>query len=149
MDKNRILIDLSESDRTRFGKEDFGKQSVPQKVFSGVWAVEAEVNNGDFSQYFLNSSSETASFAAEALDSIGAPRTADICRRAIHCAFPAGLPSTPEAISSAAADFSDEVLDKLDALDSEFFAYPHDLRDLLFAYVTAHPEEFGELPQPE
>jgi hypothetical protein len=34
-------------------------------------------------------------------------------------------------------------------LDSEFFAYPHDLRDLLFAYVTAHPEEFGELPQPE
>jgi len=34
-------------------------------------------------------------------------------------------------------------------LDSEFFAYPHDLTDLLFTYVSTHPEEFGELPQPE
>ncbi len=149
MDKNGILIDLSESERTKLGKEDFASQTVPQKVFSSVWAVEAEVNNGGFSQYFLNSSSETASFVAEAFDSIGAPRTADICRRAISCAFPAGLPSTPEAISSAAAAFPDEVLDQLGVLDSEFFAYPHDLTDLLFGYVSAHPEEFGELPQPE
>jgi len=64
------------------------------------------------------------------------------------CAFPAGLPPTPEEISSAAADLSDETLDKLGALDDEFFAYPHDLTDLLFAYVCAHPEEFGTLPQP-
>ena len=53
----------------------------------------------------------------------------------------------PEAISSAAADFAGVTLDELAALDSEFFAYPHDLTDLLFAYVAAHPEEFGELPQ--
>src|ERR1700719_2835462 len=101
MNKNAILVDLSESERTKFGKADFEKQSVPQKVFSSVWAVESEVNNGGFSQYFLNRSAETAAFVAEALDIIGAPRTAGICRRAIHCAFPAGLPSTPEAISSA------------------------------------------------
>jgi hypothetical protein len=149
MDKNGILVDLSESERTKFGKEDFGTQSVSQKVFSSVWAVESEVNNGGFSQYFLNSSCETASFVAEALDSIGAPLTADICRRAITSAFPGGLPSTPEAIYSAAAAFPDETLDKLGLLDSEFFEYPHDLTDLLFAYVSAHPEEFGELPQPE
>src|SRR5258708_26400252 len=100
MDKNSILIDLSESKRTKFGKEDFETQSVPQKVFSSVWAVESEVNNGGFSQYFLNSSAETSAFVAEALEAIGAPRTADICRRAIACAFPDGLPSTPEEISS-------------------------------------------------
>jgi hypothetical protein len=122
-------------------------QSVPQKVFSSVWAVESEVNNGGFSQYFLNASAETASFVAEALEAIGAPRTADICRRAITTAFPAGLPPTPEEISSAAADISDGALDKLGALDTEFCAYPHDLTELLFAYVYAHPEEFGTLPQ--
>jgi hypothetical protein len=133
MDKNGILIDLSESDRTKFGKEDFASQSVPQKVFSSVWAVEAEVNNGGFSQYFLNDSSQTAPFVAEALDLIGAPRTADICRRAIHYGFPAGLPSTPEAISLAAGDFPDRVLEELGELDSEFFTYPHDLTNLLFA----------------
>jgi hypothetical protein len=145
--KNHILISLSESDKTQFGKQDFATQSTPQQVFSSVWAVEAEVNNGGFSQYFLNDSCETAVFVAKALDTIAAPQTADICRRAIANAFPAGLPPTPKAISTAAADFPDEVLEQLAALDNEFFAYPHNLTNLLFSYVSKHPEEFGELPK--
>jgi hypothetical protein len=149
MTKNGILISLSESPKTKFGKEDFASQSIPQKVFSAIWAVESEVNNGGFSQYFLNSSSETAAFVEEALDTIGAPKTADICRRAIACAFPDGLPATKEGISSAAADFSDGVLEELEPLDQEFFAYPHDLTGLLFAYVSKYPEEFGPLPKPD
>jgi len=83
------------------------------------------------------------------LKTIGAPRTAEICRRAIDCAFPEGLPANPEAISLAASDFSDEIREKLDALDQEFFQYPHDLSGLLFAYVSKHPEDFGELPEPD
>ena len=78
MDKNNILIDLSESKKTKFGKEDFALQSLPQKVFSTIWSVESEVNNGGFSQYFLNSSAETASFVVEALETIGAPTAASI-----------------------------------------------------------------------
>jgi len=143
MNKDGILIDLSESDKTKFGKEDFSAQSI------SIWAIESEVNNGGLSQYFLNSSCETAGFVAEALDMIGAPRTADICRRAVATAFPAGLPSTPDAISLAASDFSDETEDKLAALDKEFFGYPHDLTKLLFAFVSKHPAEFGELPEPD
>ena len=45
--------------------------------------------------------------------------------------------------------FSDETEDKLDALDKEFYRYPHNLTELLFAYVAKHPEEFGELPKPD
>jgi Domain of unknown function (DUF4375) len=62
MNKNEILIDLSESEITRVGKEEFSEQSFPQKVFSAIWEVESEVNNGGFSQYFLNDSAESASF---------------------------------------------------------------------------------------
>ncbi|HEX4756996.1 MAG TPA: DMP19 family protein [Terracidiphilus sp.] len=149
MDKNGILIALSESEKTKFGKEDFDNQSIPQKVFSSIWAVESEVNNGGFSQYFLNFSSETAGFVTEALETIGAPKTADICRRAIATAFPDGLPLNPETISSVASDFSVETERKLDALDREFYQYPHDLTKLLFSYVSKHPEEFGELPEPD
>jgi len=147
--KNHILIRLSESPQTKFGKEDFTSQSVPQKVFSALWEVESEVNNGGFSQYFVNSSAGSAHFVADALRMIGAPKTADICERAIDTAFPAGLPKSEEAIRSAAADFSDEVLEKLEPLDQEFFSYPHNLTDLLFAYVSQHPEEFGTLPKPD
>jgi hypothetical protein len=149
MTKNHILIRLSESEQTKFGKEDFARQSVPQKVFSAIWAVESEVNNGGFSQYFLNGSGESTPFVVEALETVGTPKTADICKRAIVTAFPAGLPQSEEAIRSAAADFPDEVLEKLEALDQEFFSYPHDLTDLLFAYVSEHPEEFGSLPKPD
>jgi hypothetical protein len=73
MNKNSILVELSESEKTKFGKEDFVSQS----------------------------SAETASFVAQALEAIGAPLTADICRRAIASAFPDGLPPTPDAISAA------------------------------------------------
>jgi hypothetical protein len=96
VDKDQQLIALSESERTDFGKKDFSSQSVPQKVFSAIWAVESEVMNGGFSQYFLNSSCETAGFVIEAMDQIGAERTASICRRAIETAFPEGCRPIPK-----------------------------------------------------
>jgi len=102
MDKNKFLIDLSETDRTDFGKKKFSEQSHPQKVFSAIWAVESEVNNGGFAQYFENESGETAHFVAEALDTVEAPLTAAICRRAISTAFPDGLPEAPGAIGITA-----------------------------------------------
>jgi len=146
MNKNSILIDLSESERTSFGKEDFSAQSYPQKVFSAIWAAESEINNGGFAQYFQNSSCETAPFVIEAFEAISAPRTADICRRAIAAAFPGGMPSEPDAIAAAAADFSDDITEQLEELDAEFLGYPHNLTDLLFTFVAKHPEEFGHLP---
>jgi len=146
--KNEILIDLAESDKTEFGKEDFATQSEPQKVFSSIWAVESEVNSGEFSQYYLNDSAETAGFVVEALNAIGAVRTADICSRAIVCAFPNGLPATADAISAIAAAFSPETLEKLESLGGEFYTCPHDLTDLLFTFVSGQPQEFGPLAQP-
>jgi hypothetical protein len=146
MDKNRALIDLSESERTQLGKEEFSLQSFPQKVFSAIWAAESEINNGGFAQYFQNASAETAPFVVKAFEAVAAPRTADICRRAIAVAFPAGLPSTPEAISSTAAKFTDDTTAQLEELDTEFFGYPHSLTELLFTFVSKHPGEFGPLP---
>ena len=149
MDKNAILIALSQSDRTEFGKDNFSIQSIPQKIFSCVWALEGEVNNGGFSQYFFNSSRETASFAVEALKVIGASKTAQLCEEAINVAFPSGLPADPDLIRSATADFPESTEAKLSELDNQFYGYPDDLTDLLYRYVSMHPEEFGEVPHPD
>jgi hypothetical protein len=148
MDKNGILIQLSTSDRTKIGKEPIADQSVPQKEFSAIWVVESEVNNGGFSQYFYHDMAETSPFVVRALEIVGAPKTADICQRAIVAAFPEGYPGLSEAVREAAADFSDDQLETLGALDQQFFSYPHNLTDLLFEFVSGHPEEFGELPSP-
>lgn len=149
MNKNEILIDLSESEMTKVGKEEFAKQSFPQKVFTAIWEVESEVNNGGLSQNFLNDSAESASFLVAALEKIGAPKTANICQRAIAIAFPGGLAQTVESIRSAASSFSTEILGELETLDQEFFSYPHNLTDLLFEFVKMHTEEFGRIPRPE
>lgn len=54
MDRNRYLIDLSESKRTDFGRVDFAKQTEVQKVFSAVLEIESQVTIGGFDQYFRN-----------------------------------------------------------------------------------------------
>ena len=149
MIKDKILIELARSAKTKVYKEDFADQSFPQKVFSAIWQVEAEVNNGGFSQYFFNDSRASAWFVALALEHIGAPKTANICERAIAAAFPFGSPDDLDSIRSAAADFPNDILEKLYALDKEFYAYPHDLVDLLFVYVKHNPDEFGTLPEPD
>jgi len=150
VNKNRILIALSESSRTKVGKQDFALQSLPQKVFSSIWTLESQVNIGGFDQYFLHCDSpEAPAFVVTALETIGATKVADICRRALDCAFPAGAPATAQAITDAAEHFTDATLGKLEALNNRFFAYPNNLTELLFAYVAQHPAEFGQLPEPD
>lgn len=149
MTEDKILINLSTSQMTKVDKETFARQSLPQKVFTAIWQVEREVNNGGFAQYFWNSSNESAYFVVEALETIGAPKTAGICHRAIATAFPKGLPLTSVATQQAVHDLSDELRDKLHSLDKEFYSYPHNLTTLLFEYVSAHPEEFGPVPKPD
>ncbi len=62
MNKNSILVGLSESEKTSFGKLDFADQSVPQQVLSTIWAVESEINNGGFSLYFSSATADSAPF---------------------------------------------------------------------------------------
>jgi hypothetical protein len=68
---------------------------------------------------------------------VGASDAADICRRAISVAYPAGLPATPEAISAGAEELAAGTLEEF---DEDFLTYPNDLTELLFAHVSEHPD---------
>ena len=125
MNKNTILIELSESTKTDFGRVAFSKQSPVQRVFSAIWALESEVNGGGFSHYFSSSEKDTVPFAPAALRTIGALKCAAIVEAALQV--------------GAAGDTS--------ALDEEFMAYPDNLTELLFDYVASHPDVFGAVGQ--
>jgi len=99
MDKNTFLIDLSESDRTDFGRVDFDQQPEVQKVFSATWELESQVNNGGFDQYFRNSESAVIAYAPVALRTIGAATCAAIVERAIETIAP--LPPTQDGRDDA------------------------------------------------
>ncbi|WAC63707.1 DUF4375 domain-containing protein [Pseudoxanthomonas sp. SL93] len=120
MDKNNILIQLSESDRTDYGRVDFSAQSQHQQVFSAIWSIESQVNSGGFESFFEYEDPLLVAFTPEALRAIGAVNCAGIVDRAIS----AGSGS-------------------LDELDAEFYDYPDDLTDLLYKYVYANPATFG------
>ena len=145
MDKNKFLIDLSESKRTDFGKVDFAEQSDEQKVFTTVWMLESEVNNGGFAQYFDNDRGETVGLAVAALQQIGANQCASIVERAIGTVCGGAMPPDAHGWETVIAGISDESGETLDGLDAEFFKYPDNLTELLFEFVGAHPKVFGPI----
>lgn len=141
-DKNRFLIQLSGSDNTSFGKVDFLDQREDQKVFSAIWALESQVNNGGFAQYFSSWDGETASFAPTALRAIGAEACASLVERALAQVSLQPLATGIDEREALMNGLSADARENLDALDSEFFLYPDNLTDLLYDFVLSRPEEF-------
>ena len=80
MDKNSTLCALYASKDSAFGKLPYPELSPEEKVFLHVWELEAEVNNGGFEQYFINSSGGHAAKIAESLEAIGAVQAAAIAK---------------------------------------------------------------------
>jgi hypothetical protein len=145
VEKNRILIQLAQSPRSQYGKVPYEKQSKPQQIFSAVWGLESEVNNGGFAQWFENSAGEMAVDTETALRAIGADRAAAIVAKAVRL-FPGGAPPRDDdARQQLLRTASDEVRSTWERLDQEFLKYPDDLTSLLYTWVNAHPREFGSL----
>jgi hypothetical protein len=144
MDKNGFLIDLSESNHTEFGRVEFSLQRPEQRVFSAIWALESQVNNGGFVQYFVSHDGDTATFAAQALLEIGALRCAAIVSKAVKVVAPNGvLPAAQTDREDLIESLPPEALEQLEVSDSEFFAYPDNLTELLYEYVHKHVFVFG------
>ena len=106
-------------------------QLPEQKVFSAIWALESQVNNGGFASFLEYEDPALVAFAPEALRIVGAGTCAEIVSR---------------AVALTAVDELDQITDQLDDLDAEFYAYPDDLTDLLYTYVSANPTVFGQMP---
>ncbi len=107
----------------------------PERVVLAVEAIEREVNNGGFSQFFANSSAEHAYFAPIALRAIGAPRTAELVERAVYLVAGDEVLDA-DALQAKMAD-SDELLDKqLHELDKVYYEGEEEpLADKLFEYI--------------
>lgn len=152
MDRGKVLTTLSESDIVPYGiANDFAKQSIPHKVFLASYWVPSEIHQEGFLYYFASPAAEAAPFVLEALESIGAPQTAEIFKAAIEAVFPDGLPESAEAIQNRAKKLiegsPDDTIEKLDHLEKKFFQHPEDLTELLFEYAKRHPDYFGDLSE--
>ena len=139
---------MGDEDRLFAIAEDIGSKpmaslSPAQQTFKMVWELEAEVNNGGFDQYFLNSSGRNAPRVEAALRSIGAGKCADIAARAFETVSATDLDWSNDTRRQAHMDnMAASAEDALSALDEKFFDYPDALSELLAKFVADDPGSF-------
>lgn len=104
--------------------------------------LEREVNNGGFDQFFFNSSGDRAHETVDALETIGAKKTADLLREAID-AFPdSRVPKDREERGGLMLNDVSPESDRWHELDQRFYAYEDPLTDLNLAFIRANVDEF-------
>lgn len=141
MDRNRWLIGLSVNPGTRFWKVPFSQLTDAEKIFASIWELEAEVNNGGFSQYYFNSAGDNSPFASAALREIGAHEMSRIVEEANLAFGPAGPSPSQEMRQQILETLGSGAEEKWAQLDARFIAYPDNLTELLYAYIQAHKSQ--------
>lgn len=115
--------------------------SGPERVFYVGQVLEAEVNNGGFSQFFYNSSGDFAGELVVVFQTIGAVKTAQLCQRAVDALGETAFADWSER-QKLLAEVDDETEEILGACDDTFYDYEEDLAALNQAYVLSHRDAF-------
>jgi Domain of unknown function (DUF4375) len=117
----------------RGGKSSFTDE---ERIVLAVEALEREVNNGGYHQFFVNSSREFAPTIVGALQRIGCKKTAGITQRAIKALGTSDL--TVEAIETAMAKDDESRLAKLNRCDDSYYNSTEPIAERLFEFVKAN-----------
>jgi len=119
-------------------EEAIGRKTDPitpqERYVLAVEALERQVNNGGYSQFFFNSSNEYASVAEEALRAIGCPKTAALTRDALAALGLEDDP-TPERMVEAVHPDNETVLEALGPCDDRYFSNDEPIADRLFEWI--------------
>lgn len=112
------------------------KLTAEERVILAVEALEREVNNGGYGQFFVNSSREYAPIIVDALRRIGCPKTARITEKALTIVKRA--PMTDEELENGTWEENDERREALDQCDSRYFERPENIEESLFEFIKAN-----------
>ena len=138
-DTNKSVIEL---DEFISGLPIDAEMTEPQKLFNYNQELEREVNNGGFSQFFLNSSGDNAHETVLSLKAIGADKTADLLQKAID-QFPSKTISKDRDKRTEIVEEIEETAEEVwNDLDQKFYEYEDDLNTLNIEYVRKHKEFF-------
>ena len=133
-----IVLAFEQALQQTTDRDSLSRLSEAELTILAIEALEREVNNGGYHQFFLNTP-EYAPFVVAALKRIGCPKTADISALAISLL---GLqpPFTTQQVEAALdADPDGKLIEVLiDRCDRPYDDTGEPIADRLFAYVSAH-----------
>jgi hypothetical protein len=110
--------------------------SEDERIVLAVEALEREVNNGGYSQFFLNSSSEYAGIIVDSLRRVGCPVTAGITQKAINALKLTS--SSVDQIEAAMAAENEDWDEELGRCDDSYYNSGEDIAGRLFAFIKAN-----------
>lgn len=130
-------------DRTESGKH-LDAVSPEARVFYLCNALDAEVNNGGFSAFFYNPSGQWGPETIDALETVGAPGTAELLRRFIALLPCDGYPRDIAVRNDVLLEVPDTFDANVGELDDEFYAGPDgSLQALYVTYARDHRDDFS------
>ncbi len=112
------------------------KLTAEERIILAIEALEREVNNGGYGQFFVNSSREYAPIIVDALRRIGCPKTAEITSKAMKIVQKA--PMTDEEIENGSWEENEERQEALGECDTLYFERPETVEERLFAFIKAN-----------
>lgn len=127
-----LIVAFHQALDQKWAREGEGSLSVEELMIVAIQALESEVNNGGYEQFFINSSNEYASMIVETLVRIGCHRTAEITQKAIDALHLLNL--NVEAIEAAMASGNADV-DAMSECDNSYFKSGEDIAGQLFSFI--------------
>ena len=116
----------------------------PRQAIYIIWALEAEVNNGGFNQFYFNSSGQYAGLVPEALRLVGATKFADLVTRA-NAVYEKEKEKIKKHQDETLEGFSKSYQDNpLNKFDDEFYALydEENLQQLQIDFVRKNKQFF-------
>jgi hypothetical protein len=136
-----LVLAFEEAIRQREKHDASRTLSDQERVVLAVEALEREVNNGGYDQFFTNASRQFAPAIVDALERIGCTKTAAITRKAIKALGVSDL--TVEAIDAAMASDDEQRLTKLNRCDKAYQKTAEPISERLFAYLKENKSAIG------
>jgi hypothetical protein len=131
-----LVLAFEEAIRQKAKRDESQALTDEERILLAVEALEREVNNGGYHQFFTNSSREFAPTIVYSLQRIGCKKTAMITQKAIKAL---GIPDlTAEAIDTAMASDDEQRLAKLNRCDEAYYKNAEPIAERLFAFIKAN-----------
>jgi hypothetical protein len=112
------------------------KLTSEERIILAIEALEREVNNGGYGQFFVNSSRDYTPIIVDALRRIGCPKTAEITKKALKIVQK--TPMTDEEIEKGSWEENEDRQGALGECDTLYFERPENIEESLFAFIKAN-----------
>jgi hypothetical protein len=135
-----LVLAFEQAVQLKAGRRGSGSLMEEETTILAVEALEREVNNGGYGQFFINSSKEYAPIVVDALRRIASTEVATLTQDAINALGIEG-PVTIKAIDLAMEEENTERDDALEACDERYYKVVGDLAGRLFQFIKSNRRE--------